>query len=278
MKRKKNPDREMPFLDHLEELRWRILKSLGAVITAAAAAFTLTDWILDLLTLPNERLAHPARLIFLKPAGMLMLRMEIAIVTGLIAALPVVLYQLWQFICPGLLPRERKLFPPILFSTIFCFAMGAGFAYGVMIPIILPFLYGMGTESIEAVINVNEYVSFMMRLILLTGLVFELPVAAFFLARLGLVTPKLLRRIRKYSIVAIFILAAVVTPTPDPVNQIILAVPLLVLYEISILVAAVAYRKRLSGETEPAPGRKNRTASAARPAAKSGTRPRPPSK
>jgi sec-independent protein translocase protein TatC len=268
MKRKKNPSREMPFFDHLEELRWRILKSLTAVIVAAVAAFSLTDRLLDLLTLPNDRLLKPARLVFLKPAGMLMLRMEIAVVAGLVASLPVLLYQLWQFISPGLLPRERRLFPPILISTVACFALGAGFAYGVMIPVILPFLYGMGTESIEAVINVNEYVSFMMRLILLTGLVFELPVVAFFLARIGLVTPKLLRRIRKYSIVAIFILAAVVTPTPDPVNQIILAVPLLVLYEVSILVAAVAYRRRLSGgpetpengrTSEPAPKSKSRS-------------------
>jgi sec-independent protein translocase protein TatC len=272
MKRRKNPGREMPFLDHLEDLRWRILKSLAAVVFAACAAFPLTGFILDLLTLPNDRLASPARLIFLKPAGMLMLRMEIAIAAGLTVALPIVLYQLWQFIAPGLLHRERRLFPPILFSTILCFAAGAGFAYGVMIPAILPFLYGMGTESIEAVINVNEYASFLMRLILLTGLVFELPVVAFFLARIGLVTPALLRRIRKYSIVAIFVLSAVVTPTPDPVNQILLAIPLLILYEISILVAAVAYRRRLSGDSE-ASDAQGRTESG-RPASKPGPKPR----
>lgn len=268
MKRGKNQNREMPFLEHLEELRWRILKSLAAVVVAAGTAFPLSGRILDILTLPNDRLPDPARLIFLKPAGMLMLRMEIAVVAGLTAALPVVLYQLWQFIAPGLLPRERRLFPPLLFSTIFCFALGAGFAYGVMIPAILPFLYGMGTDSIEAVINVNEYASFLMRLILLTGLVFELPVAAYFLARIGLVTPALLRRIRKYSIVAIFVLSAVVTPTPDPLNQILLAVPLLILYEISIVVAAVAYRRRLSGESEtagPEKRKKPRTGPAAKP-------------
>ncbi|MDM7925301.1 MAG: twin-arginine translocase subunit TatC [bacterium] len=274
MKRGKNQNLEMPFLEHLEELRWRILKSLAAVVVAAGTAFPLSGRILDILTLPNDRLPDPARLIFLKPAGMLMLRMEIAVVAGLTAALPVVLYQLWQFIAPGLLPRERRLFPPLLFSTIFCFALGAAFAYGVMIPAILPFLYGMGTDSIEAVINVNEYASFLMRLILLTGLVFELPVAAFFLARIGLVTPALLRRIRKYSIVSIFVLSAVVTPTPDPLNQILLAVPLLILYEISIVVAAVAYRRRLSGESETA-GPENRKKPRTRPAGKPKSKPEP---
>jgi sec-independent protein translocase protein TatC len=234
----------MPFLDHLEELRWRLIKSIAAVVVLSCASFPLTDILLNILTYPNTRLVNPAKLIFLKPTGMLMLRMEISIAAGIIVSLPVVIYQLWQFIAPGLVPKERRLVFPVIFITLFCFLLGSCFAYFVMIPLILPFLFSMGTKSIEATINVNEYMSFLLRIILLTGLIFELPVLAFFLARFGLITPAILRKGRRYAIVAIFILAAVVTPTPDPFNQTILAVPLFVLYEISIWVAAIAYRKK----------------------------------
>jgi sec-independent protein translocase protein TatC len=233
----------MPFLDHLEELRWRILKSLITVIVLSFAAFPFTDLALDILTFPNTRLASPAKLIFLKPTGMLMIRMEIAISLGVIASLPVILYQLWQFVAPGLMPRERKYVFPVIFITMACFFAGTVFAYFAMIPVILPFLFSMGTNAIQATININEYMSFVLRLILLTGLTFELPVLAFFLARIGLVSPNLLRKIRRYAIVAIFIFAAVVTP-PDPLSQIVLAVPMLLLYEISILVSLIGQRKK----------------------------------
>ena len=255
MKRKDSDEskKEMPFLEHLEELRQRILKSLAALIIFSCAAFATTSWILDFLTYPNSHLAKPAKLIFLKPTAMLMLRMEIALAMGLIASLPVIIYQLWQFISPGLLPAERKYVIPIILLTCFCFLLGGSFAYFVMIPVVLPFLFSMGTETIEAAINISDYMSFVLRLILATGLVFELPVVAFFLARLGLITPAFLRRSRKYAIVLIFIVAAIITPTPDPVNQTILAVPLMLLYEISIWVTVLAYKKRQEAEKEPEP-------------------------
>jgi sec-independent protein translocase protein TatC len=233
----------MPFLDHLEELRGRILKSLIAVVVLAFTAFPFTDLALDILTHPNTRLVHPAKLVFLKPTGMLMLRMEVAIALAVILGAPIILYQLWQFISPGLLERERKYVFPIIFLTVFCFLIGASFCYFALIPVILPFLFSMGTETIQATININEYMSFVLRLILLSGLTFELPVIAFALARIGLITPATLRRIRRYAIVGIFIFAAVVTP-PDPLSQIVLAIPMLLLYEISIWVSALGYRRK----------------------------------
>jgi sec-independent protein translocase protein TatC len=241
---KKADKKEMPFLDHLEELRWRILKCLAALIILTAASFPLTTWMLTVLTHPNAHLPHPAKLIFLKPAAMMMVRMELSIGMGLIGSLPVILYQIWAFVAPGLLPRERRPILPVLLITIVCFAFGSCFAYLVLIPVMLRFLFSIGTQFIEAAININDYISFVMRLIVICGLIFEMPVLAFFLARIGLITSSWLVRFWRYAIVLILILAAVVTPTPDPVNMLILAVPLVLLYWISIWVAAVAQKKR----------------------------------
>jgi len=244
-KKRKAKKKEMPFLEHLEELRWRLWKCISAVIVFIFIAFPFTGKILEILTYPNTRLKNPATFVFLKPTGMLMLRMEIAIIAGIIAALPIILYQLWQFFAPGLYPKERKFIGPVIFITIFCFFLGVGFAYAVLIPVILPFLFSLGTPSIRPMININDYAQFVLRLILLTGLVFELPMVSFFLTRLGLLNPNFLRKARKYSILLIFIFAAIVTP-PDPVSQIVLALPLLLLYEVSIWVSQMVYKKKKS--------------------------------
>jgi len=246
--KKKEDKKEMPFLDHLEELRWRIIKSFSSLILLTIGSFPLTTWILTLLTYPNAHLAHPAKLVYLKPTAMMMIRMELSISMGLIGSLPVILYQLWRFVAPGLLPKEKYYIFPVIFITIVCFSIGALFAYFVIIPVMLPFLFSMGTQFIEANINISDYMSFVLRLILISGLVFEMPVLAFFLARIGLVSHRTLIRFWRYALVIIFIFCAIVTPTPDPFNQIILAIPLMLLYGISIWVAALAHRKRKRSE------------------------------
>lgn len=235
--------RDMPFLDHLEELRWRILRSIISVAVVTLVAFPFSGIFLNFLTRPNDSLKDPAKLIFLKPTGMILVRMELAFAVGILVSLPIIFYQFWQFVSPGLLPRERKYFMPALFYTTSCFLIGAAFCYFIMIPVVLPFLYSMGTESIQATININEYISFMMRLILVSGIVFEMPILAFFLARVGILNPAYLRKYRRYGIVVIFLLAAVITP-PDPASQIIMATPLVALYEVSIWVAHLGYRKK----------------------------------
>ncbi|MFH1941552.1 MAG: twin-arginine translocase subunit TatC [bacterium] len=237
----------MPFLDHLEEFRWRILKVLGSVFLITLVAFPFTGRLLDFLTLPNDRLATPAKLIFLKPTGMLMVRMEVALVIGIIISLPIIFYQAWQFISPGLLPKEQKYVIPSLLLTTFCFLLGATFAYTILIPTVLPFLFSMGTETIEANINITEYMSFVLRLILVAGLVFELPILAFFLSRIGILTPKFLKKNRRYGIILVFIFSAIVTP-PDPASQVLMAIPLLLLYQISIWVSIIGYRKKKASD------------------------------
>jgi len=238
---------EMSFLDHLEELRWCLIKIIISVTILMFAAFPFSGKFIQLLCLPNNSLPNPPKLIFLKPSGMLMVRMNVSIALGLIASLPVIFYQLWKFVSPGLLPKEKKVvLPVILFSTL-CFLTGAVFAYLVMIPFILPFMYSMATEDIEATLNISEYIGFVVRIILVSGLVFEMPMIVFFLTKLGILQPKMLRKFRRYAIVINFIIAAILTP-PDPISQILLAVPLLILYEVSILVSATVYRKKKKAE------------------------------
>jgi len=248
-KNKKIDPKEMPFLDHLEELRRRILISLGVTFVFMIAFIPLSGFFLDILTLPNDRLKEPAQLIYLKPAGIMMVRMEIGLVAGLIAALPVIFYQLWKFIAPGLMPKERRMVLPTIAITTFCFLVGSAFCYFVVIPTILPFLYSMGTETIKPQINISEYIGFLLRMILVSGLIFELPVLSYFLSRLGILKPEFMKKYRRYAIVVIFIFAAIVTP-PDPVSQILMAIPLTVLYEISIWVSAIAVRRRMRAATE----------------------------
>jgi len=240
---KGSDSKEMPFLEHLEELRRRILIGLLSTVIFTLGSFPFTGTLLNFLTLPNDGLENPAKLIFLKPAGMLVVRMEIALAAGIIISLPVLLFQLWMFVSPGLLPKEKEFFLPTILFTTFCFLFGAFFAYKILIPVVLPFLFSMGTESIKATINITEYIGFVLRLIILSGLIFELPVLSFFLARIGVLTPDFMRKYRKYGIVLVFIFAAVITP-PDPMSQLLIAFPLLILYEISIIVARFAQKKR----------------------------------
>ncbi|MBN1894345.1 twin-arginine translocase subunit TatC [bacterium] len=248
-KNKKIDPKEMPFLDHLEELRRRILISLGVTMAFMIAFMPLSGFFLDILTLPNNRLKEPAQLIYLKPAGIMMVRMEIGLVAGLIAALPVIFYQLWKFISPGLTPKERKMVMPAIMITTLCFLIGSAFCYFIIIPTILPFLYSMSTETIRPQINISEYIGFLLRMILVSGLIFELPVLSYFLSRVGILKPEFMKKYRRYAIVVIFVFAAIVTP-PDPVSQSLMAVPLTVLYEISIWISVIAVKKRQQAEAE----------------------------
>ncbi|HDL17796.1 MAG TPA: twin-arginine translocase subunit TatC, partial [Bacteroidetes bacterium] len=234
---------EMSFLEHLEELRWSLIKSIIAIVIFMSLAFPFSEQLINILTLPNNQLEVPPKLIFLKPAGMLMVRLGVAIAVGIIAAFPVLFYQMWKFISPGLLNKEKKVVLPVVFFSTVSFILGVLFAYFVMLPFILPFLYGLGTENIVPTINISDYIGFSLRIILVAGLAFELPMVSYFLTKIGLLKPQIMRKFRRYAVVVMFILAAFLTP-PDPGSQVLLAVPLLLLYEISILISYLVYRKK----------------------------------
>ena len=230
----------MPFLDHLEELRWHILKGLAAIIVGAIFCGIFVDDILRLLTRPVRIMEFPPVLQTLKPMGLFMVKLEIAVVGGAILALPILIYQLWLFIAPGLFARERNFATFVIGSSTLCFVLGALVAYLFVIPLAMVFFVGMTADTgVTAQFDIGLYIGFVIRLLLAFGVVFELPVLTFFLAKIGIATSARLRKGRRYAILIGFVLAAILTP-PDPISQLLMALPLVLLYEVSIWIARVA--------------------------------------
>lgn len=235
-------DVEMSFLDHVEELRWRIIYALIGIIIFTIAAWIFIDPLIEIVLLKPARDAN-ASLQNLRPFGQLFLYMQVAIVVGIVASLPNIFYQLWQFISPALRKQERRyILWIVMFSTI-CFLAGIAFAYFVMLPLAMSFAAQFGTAEISNEFAIDEYMSIIISVMLAAGLVFELPMISFFLSKLGILTPKFMRKYRRHAIIIILILAAFLTPGADPVSQIILAVPLVLLYEISIFISRISSKK-----------------------------------
>ncbi|MCD6374312.1 MAG: twin-arginine translocase subunit TatC [Caldisericaceae bacterium] len=236
MKRKKIEEVEMPFLDHLEELRWRIIKSLIAVVIFTIISFAFSDQILDFLLLTTKNLKHQLQLQVLKVQTVFIIKLELALIAGIMLSLPVIFYQIWAFVAPGLLENERKYVVPVITFATISFIVGAAFAFFVIIPFALDFFLSLVPENVKNNIALDFYFGFVARIVLVFGIVFELPVVSLLLTKLGLLTPQFLRKYRRYAIVVIFVLAAILTP-PDPTTQIMLAVPLLLLFEVSIWIS-----------------------------------------
>ncbi|MCQ9207011.1 MAG: twin-arginine translocase subunit TatC [Omnitrophica bacterium] len=230
MTRKKveNPDEPVTLTKHLEELRNRLLKAVLAIIAASAIVYGFVDKIYDHMVRPV------GQLVFIAPQEAFVTRIKIAFFGGLFLSLPVILYQVWKFISVGLRQGERKytlLFGPLSFVF---FGLGAAFGYAIIAPIGLKFLLSFATKDIVPMISVSKYISFLTMLTIAFGVVFELPLVSLFLTKIGVVTPRFLSEKRRHAIVGIFIAAAVFTP-PDVITQTLMAVPLLVLYEIGII-------------------------------------------
>jgi sec-independent protein translocase protein TatC len=251
-------EKEMPFLDHLEELRSRIIKALLSVAFFAVLSWFFITPIFDFLVAPykdaialaNAEIKDPAqvqalRLIYLNPTGGFMIYLKLAITVGIMFSIPVIVYQLWQFVAPGLLSNEKRVVPGVIFFTMVCFVAGAAFCYFVVLKYGLGFLLSFQSEVLAPMVSIDEYFGFVTILLVVFGLVFEMPVIAYFLTRIGLLTPEFLRQKRRYGIVTIFVAAAVLTPSVDAFTQILLAAPLLVLYEISIWVSKLALPKEM---------------------------------
>ncbi len=235
-------DIEMSFLDHIEELRWRIIYALIGVLVFTIIAWIFIDPIIEVVLLKPARDAN-APLQNLRPFGQLFLYIQVAIIIGIVVSLPNLFYQLWQFIAPALKQREQKYIIWIVFFSTFCFLLGIAFAYFVMLPLTMKFAAQFGTAEIANEFAIDEYMSIIISVMLAAGLVFELPMISFFLSKLGILTPKFMRKYRRHAIVIILILAAFLTPGADPVSQVILAVPLVLLYEISIFISKISSKK-----------------------------------
>jgi len=245
----KSKEKEMPFLDHLEELRWRLIKSIVTVIACAIGVYFFSEHVLGFLIAPYNDAAPKVdsgvaqKLIFLSPTGGFMIRIKISIFAAILLGLPVIFYQIWQFVVPGLLGKEKKLVPVVAFFSTLCFLTGALFCYFVVLRFGLRFLLSFETKDLVATISVNEYLGFVTMLILVFGFIFELPILALFLTKIGFLTPAFMRHYRRHGIVGMVILSAVVTP-PDVFTQLLLAGPLILLYEISILISAAVHKKQ----------------------------------
>jgi sec-independent protein translocase protein TatC len=233
----------MSFLEHLEELRRRILISVTAIIVAFAICWGFAPAIFRWLQEPVIHLLPPGdKLAFTRLAAPFFLYMKVAVLAGVFAASPVVLWQLWRFISPGLYRRERMYAAPfIIFSTLF-FVGGGYFGYRVVFPMAAGFFLEMG-KDFQQVITIDDFFAIASKIILGMGLVFETPMLIFFLARLGIVTPQFLLRKFKYAVLIIFIIAAIITPTPDPVTQSALAVPMILLYLLGVGISMLFGKK-----------------------------------
>lgn len=232
---------DMPFLDHLEELRWRLVKSIVSILIGAIITFIFINEIIDILIAPINHVSTQMNLQVLTVQGMFMVRWGLALIGGGILAIPVLTYQIWRFIAPGLYGTEKKYIAPLIITTFISFLLGVVFAYEIIIPFSLNFFASLGYGTVENNISINYYLSFVSWVMVGTGMIFELPVLSFILSTFGLLTPTLMRKFRRHAMVVIMILSAIITP-PDPVSLIIMAIPLIILYEISILVSWMVLR------------------------------------
>jgi sec-independent protein translocase protein TatC len=240
-------DRELPkmsFLDHLEELRKRLIVSILALLVGFLVCWGYADKIYALIEAPIAKfLPKGDKLAYTRLTAPFFLYMKVAFFAGIFLAAPVILLQLWLFIAPGLYKRERKLAAPFIIGASLFFILGGYFGYAYILPGTCAFFVETG-KQFKQVITIDDYFSFASTIVLATGAVFETPILIFFLARLGIVTPAFLMRKFKYAIVLAFIVAAIVTPTPDMVTQTALAVPMIALYLLGVAIAYLFGKKK----------------------------------
>ncbi len=241
--------REMSFWDHLEELRSRLIWSLvGIAIGTAVCAFFSDAIVNGFLLAPAIHAVPPLKIQNLKPYGQLMLYMELVFIAGALVSLPNTIYQIWKFVQPALYPNERRYVFSIVFFASFFFFLGGAFGYYVLIPNALSFFSGFGSQYIQNIIDLQAYFGFVTGMILACAVVFELPMLSFFLAKIGIINAEFLKKYRRHAVIVILLVAAAITPGPDIASQIMVAIPLYLLYEVSIIVVKVTRSKKRKRE------------------------------
>jgi len=241
-------EQKLTILGHFQELRKRLIRSVIAVAIGAAISFIFYEWIFYILILPAEGI----NLIFIELTEMIGTIMRVCLASGLILAMPYLTVQAILFIKPALTRKEERYVYLILPWVAIMFLGGVAFGYFVLIPPAIGFLYTFGSDIAAPMIKIGNYIAIITRLLIAIGLVFELPVATTFLARIGIVKPEWLAGKRKAAIIVAFILAAIITPTFDPINQSLVAVPLVILYEMSIWLAKLVYPRKDEAAEVPA--------------------------
>lgn len=246
---------EMPFLEHLEELRWRILWSLSAVVVGTVAGFVLVHYfgVMELLILPmREAYQDPNfELIYLSPADPFFITLKLAVVVGILLSFPILVYQLWSFLSPALEKHEKRAIVPALYLGLILFSAGVALAYFIALPLTMSFFQNFQAEVLEEQLEVGKTLAFITKLLMGFGVIFELPVVVMILSALGLVTPEFLRSKRRHAMVLITVLASFLTPGDVITLTIMLMVPLFFLYEFSIVLSRMIWkRKRAREEAE----------------------------
>ncbi len=235
-------DAEMTFMEHLEEFRKRIIYILYGTVAGAVVVIAFDSYIVE------NFLLYPAGksgivLQNLEPFGQVFLYFQVWFIGGMIVSIPNVFYQIWQFISPALRSNEKKYVTLVVTASTICFLSGVFFAYSLMLPLTLDFAANFGSDSIRNDFAIDSYMSIFFSVLLGAGLIFELPVLSFILSRIGILTPEFMKKFRRHSIVGIMILAAFLSPGTDPVGQVMLAIPLFILYEISIIVSKMSVKR-----------------------------------
>ena len=245
-------DSQMPLTTHLEELRRKLIIAGVSWLVAFLACYTYAEQLFNLIADPvRQALPEGTSLVFITATEPFFTYLKIGALAALLVSMPVIFWQIWSFIAPGLYKKEKRyVFPFVLASTL-CFATGAFFGFSFVFPMVFKVLieFGTGDGQISAMLSMGSYLSLSSKLLLAFGLVFELPVVIFFLARLGIVDHKMLARNRKFSLLAAFVIGAMLTP-PDVFSQAALAVPFVILYEVGIIVARLFGKRRDSVDEE----------------------------
>jgi sec-independent protein translocase protein TatC len=236
---------EMPFLDHLEELRWRIVWSVGALIASTMVGLVIVFHfdVLRLLIIPIEPLLEGQKLNYLSPTDPIIVTFKLAVLIGFLLAFPVIAYQVWSFISPALNRKEKRAIVPAFYAGLVLFMVGVALGYFLALPLALDFMMGIQTESLQQNITIGPYSAFVMKLLFVFGMVFELPVILVALGAVGLTSTRFLRAKRRFAIAAFAIGASLLTPA-DMITTVALWIPLILLYEVSILLVAVIEKRR----------------------------------
>jgi sec-independent protein translocase protein TatC len=230
------------FFEHLDELRQRLIVALSAFFLAAVVPFIYSDRLLD--TLIGPLLADVPHAYFFSPADAFVVKIKVSLLAAAVLSAPVMLGQLWLFISPALYGNEKKAVVPLIAITTGLFSLGCAFAFFQVVPVTLHFLLGMQTEALRPMVSISEYLSFLTSMVVAFGIAFNLPVFVLALVGSGLVSARQLNDFQRYAVLLIFIAAAVLTPGPDVASQLLLAVPMLVLFELSVLGAVLLEKMR----------------------------------
>ncbi len=245
METEKTEEEKLPLTSHLEELKKRLIRVLIAVGIGFGVCYMFKEWSFQVITRPLvDAMPAQSSMIFTGLPEAFFIHMKIAFFASILLTAPYTLFEIWRFISPGLYKKEKRMIIPFVFFSTILFSGGILFGYFIALPPAFRFFVSFSTDFLKPMISFREYLSLTLKFLLAFGLSFEMPVFMFFLARIGVVNSKMLARQRRYAILIIFIASAILTPSPDAISQVLMAVPLMILYEVSIVLTKFAVQKK----------------------------------